>query len=249
MKNIRAVIIPDCHIPFHDIRAYNLVLGVAEDIGIDELYLTGDFADFYNLSQHGPKDPGIFQTLEDEIFEVNKKLKELNNRFKNVKKTYVMGNHEYRLDRFITNKCPEFFGVVGIEKILYLDHYGFEYIPYGPYQSVSIGGTDLLLRHEPLSNGKHVAKPTIEKASASVAFGHTHRLEMSYNTTMDGRELVGISCGWLGDKTNPIFNYIKNFHNWQHGFLVVDIVNGVPYYQLVHIKNYKCVVNGFLYSG
>ena len=106
MTTKTALVIPDCHIPYHDERAYNLMIQVAQDLGhIDEIVILGDYADFYAINSHG-KDPDIQHLLEDEVYEVIEKLKQLNKLFPTAKKVFICGNHEYRLDRYIKNRCP-----------------------------------------------------------------------------------------------------------------------------------------------
>ena len=66
----KALIIPDCHIPYHDRRSYEIMLEVAKDIdqdyGLDEIVILGDYADFYAINAHG-KDAAMSHVLEDEI--------------------------------------------------------------------------------------------------------------------------------------------------------------------------------------
>jgi len=245
-----ALIIPDCHIPYHDARAYQLMLDVATDISsIDEVVILGDYADFYAINAHG-KAPDLTHVLQDEVFEVIEHLKELKTLFPKAKKVFISGNHEHRLSRYISNKCPDLFGVVDIKSILELDLMDFEYVPYGPNQKYDILGCGLMGRHEPLAGGKHVAQNTVEKAMSSVIFGHTHRLQEAQIVTMDGHNYRGISSGWLGDKTNKVMQYVKSHHQWAQGFTLVRVLpDGTWFHQLIHIIDYKCVVDGHLYEG
>jgi UDP-2,3-diacylglucosamine pyrophosphatase LpxH len=249
MKIRTALVIPDCHIPYHDARAYQLMLDVSTDIGADEVVILGDYADFYAINAHG-KNPDLTHVLQDEVFETIEHLKQLKKLFPKAKKVYIQGNHEFRLERYIKSKAPDLFGVTDTKTILELKLLGFEYVPYGPNQKYSILGTDLYARHEPLAGGKHVAQNTVEKAMCSMIFGHTHRLQEAQTVTADGRNLRGISSGWLGDKHHPVMQYVKGHHQWAQG---VSIVRSLPYgtwwNQLVHIIDYKCIVDGHLYEG
>lgn len=244
-----ALCIPDCHIPYEDPRAYALMLDVAQDVDPDEIVILGDYADFYNVSSHG-KSPGILETLQDEISACLFRLGQLADMYPKAKKVFIQGNHEYRLERFINNHAKELFGIITTEDILELSSFGFEYVPYGPNQLYPVLGSRLHARHEPLSGGIHVAHGTVTKALKSVIFGHTHRIQESQIVAIDGENYRGISAGWLGNKYHDVFNYVKHHHQWALGFSIVTALNnGLWFNDLIHIIDYKCVTNGFLYEG
>lgn len=245
----KALVIPDCHIPYEDKRAYELMLAVAKDVDPDEITILGDYADFYCLSAWG-KEPGYNQVLQEEVCEVIERLKELNRLFPNAKKIYIEGNHEYRLARYINRNCPDLYGVVDVKIILELSVLDYHFIPYGPYQKYNILDSKLIARHEPLAGGKHVAQATAEKAMHSVIFGHTHRIQEAQVVAMNGENYRGISSGWLGDSSSDVMQYVKSHHQWAQGFSVVSVLNdGTWFNQLIHIIDYKCLYNGYLYEN
>ena len=244
-----ALIIPDCHIPYEDKRAYQLMLDVATDLDPDEIVILGDYADFYAINSHG-KSPDMTHILQDEVSEVVSRLIELKKLFPNAKRVFIEGNHEYRLGRYIASKCPDLYGVVHTKGILELDILGFEFIPYGPTQKYNVLGSNLIARHEPLAGGKHVAQNTVEKAMASVIFGHTHRIQEAQIVTMKGDNYRGISSGWLGDSRHKVMQYVRSHHQWAQGFSVVRVLeDGTWFNSLVHIIDYKCLVDGHIYEG
>ena len=254
LQGVRSLIIPDCHIPFEDKRAYDLMLYVASNLtGLKEIVLLGDYADFYDINAHG-KDPAVAIKLRDERVAVCKRLKELATYFPDTKRVYLEGNHEYRLARYIASNSPELYGEVVVDEFLALDVYGFEYVPYGPNQQYKVQGSSLIARHEPIGGGVHCAHSTVTKASNSVIFGHTHRIQESQIVSIDGECYRGISSGWLGDKYSPVFNYVKNHHQWSLAFSIVNVLsNGLWFNQLIHIipkgNKYYCVVDGYFYEN
>ncbi len=253
MDTQSSLIIPDCHHPFCDIRAYDLMLSVAKDIPeLREVVILGDFADFYGINAHG-KDPSIRAELHEERRIVCKKLYQLKKMFPDARKVYIEGNHEYRLARYIQNKAPELFGITDTKDLLALDLYEFEFVPYGPYQKYNVLGTDLIARHEPLGGGLHCAHGTITKASCSVIFGHTHRIQESQIVSIDGNTYRGISSGWLGDKEHSVMNYVKNHHQWSLGFTVINKIDDIWIHNLIHIikhnDTYRCIYNGYYYEN
>lgn len=244
-----ALIIPDCHIPYHDDRAYQLMLDVASDLDPDEVVILGDYADFYAINSHG-KDPNMSHLLMDEVGSVVEELQRLRRMFPQAKRVYIEGNHEYRLARYIKQKCPDLFGAFTVPQLLELPQNGFHFVPYGPTQKYKVLGSSLIARHEPLAGGKHVAQNTAEKAMASVIFGHTHRIQEAQVVAMNGENYRGISSGWLGDKDNSVMSYVRSHHQWALGFSVVRVLeNGTWFNSLVHIIDYKCIVDGYVYEG
>lgn len=253
MRTKKALIIPDCHIPYHDEKAYNVMIEVAkyidDEYGLDEIVILGDYADFYGVNSHG-KDASISETLTEEIYAVVEKLKELKKLFPKAKKIYLEGNHEFRLARYINNKCPDLYGVVDVASLLELRLLGYEFVPYGPTQSHAVLDSKLIARHTPLAGGKHVAQNTVEKALSSVIFGHTHRIQEAQVVALDGKNYRGISSGWLGDSTHPVMQYVSGHHQWAHGFSVVTVLpNRTWFNSLIHIIDHQCYFDGYVFVG
>jgi hypothetical protein len=245
-----AALIPDTHRPFHDRRAYNLMIKVLIDLKPDEITMLGDYADIYNLTSHG-KDAGLVTSLVEEIEDVNAGLDEIDRLFPKSKKVYIQGNHEYRFERYVNSKCPELFGVTQFDYLLNLNkRSNWKYIHYGPRQRHNVLDSYLVARHEPLGSS---AKATATKALCSLVYGHIHRIEESHIVGLDGTNHVSFSVGWLGDKTlDKVFGYVKGHHQWQLGFglVWVDTKTRYFYHHKIHIlDNYTCVVNGKEYRG
>jgi hypothetical protein len=225
-----------------------LALDALEDIGVDELILGGDFMDFYSVNAHG-KDPDIKLLLSDEITCGKKRLEELQKRFKRARRIYLEGNHEYRLARYISKVAPDLFGVYDLRLLLDLEKYGFEFIPYGPYQKYKVGGSQLIARHEPIGGGVHAAFQSVTKAGASIVSGHNHRIQEYQICNIKGEYLRGISSGCLCDKHHSVMQYVPNFHNWQLGFVVVTVLEDLFFAHNIPIINYHCEVGDTIYKG
>jgi predicted phosphodiesterase len=245
-----ALIIPDCHIPYEDKRAYQLMLDIATDLNPDEIIILGDYADFYAINSHG-KDADKNHLLMDEVHEVIERLKGIKSLFPRAKKVYIEGNHEYRLARYVASKCPDLYGAIDVASILELKLLGFEFVPYGPTQQYHVLGTGLVARHEPLGGGVHVAHNSLVKGMSSIIFGHTHRLQKTEVYSLDGKRYVGISSGWLGNKHHSVFEYVKTHHQWGLGFSVARAVGGILIdVDLAFISpTYNCIFDGYWYQG
>jgi UDP-2,3-diacylglucosamine pyrophosphatase LpxH len=254
VSNVKtAIIIPDCHIPYENKKAYNLMLDVMKDIKPDEIVILGDYADFYAVSSHG-RHPLLMHTLKEEVEAVVKRINELDKLFPTTKKYFLEGNHEYRLERYIQNMAPGLFGVTETEHILQLHNRPTRrFIPYGPNQSHHVLKSHLRARHEPVGSS---ARLTASRALCSLVYGHIHRIEESHAVGLDGTNHVAFSVGWLGDKNkDKVFGYVKNHHQWQLGFGVVRVntSNRLFYHQKIHIlesnAKYSCIVDGKMYQS
>ena len=253
MKIRQALIIPDCHVPYEDKTAYNLMLECADDMeNLYEIDILGDYADFYNVNFHG-KSSDIQESLKDEVLIVRTKLGEIRKRYPKVKINFIEGNHCFRLNRYLQEKCPDLIGIIDLYSTLNLEKLGINLIPYGPHQKFNVLGTSLIAKHEPIGSGVNPCHATTMQAGGSVIFGHTHRISEWHTTNLEGHQICGINAGWLGDKNHPVFSYVKNFHKWQLGFCTITTLEDNSWYhQLVKIieKNgtYRCLFNGQLYE-
>lgn len=251
MEIKRALIIPDIHvgvscdgIESHDQRAIDLVLDVARDIKPDYLYILGDFLDAYSVSSHA-KDPRIKSILKDEIYLANKLLDKFDQTCNWEQKHFLAGNHSHRVQRYIADKAADLFDLVRVEDLLKLSERGYVYHEYSPKQLVRVGNSSLFARHEPYSRSPEA---TARKAMCSLIYGHTHQLGEFQIVSANGDNYRAISCGWLGNYESPVFDYVKSRPNWAQGFSVCTILeDGVWFNNLVHIIDYKCVVDGYLY--
>lgn len=252
MSNLKtALIIPDTHVPYHDKRAYDLMLKVAKDQKrIDEIVILGDFGDYYAVSSHA-KDPDLESLLEYEVNEVNKKLDQLDKLFPRAKKVFIEGNHENRLTRYVRDKAPELFGLVDSPSLLKIkERKNWSWIEYGPRQKYRVLKSKLYARHEPMGGGKHCAAGTVDKAGHSVIFGHVHRIQEFQSVDIDDRNHRGITCGWLGEKKHKVYEYVKNHHQWALGFSLVKVFPDKSFHnQTLHIINYRCVYGNKVYKG
>ncbi len=241
-QNQRILVCPDAHHPYVDRRAWDCFLGAAEVLRPDVLVIIGDFADMYAISSH-PKHPARKVSFSQEIEATQAALAELQ-RLAIPRVAYCEGNHEQRLERYITANCPELFGTVaGMRDLLQIDkRRGWEWHPYKTF--VRIG--HMSFTHDVGRAGVNALRQTLIDFGDNIAFGHTHRLGTAYAGTVDGGTHVGLNVGWLGDVT--AVDYRHQFmvkREWQHGFGLIDQdADGVSWCQAVPIINGVCSVDG-----
>lgn len=192
-----ALLIPDVHVPYHDDRAWSLMLSVAEAIRPEHVIVLGDFADCYAVSFHD-KSASRTSRLADELRIVAECLRELERRTPDARtRVYIEGNHEARLSRYIARQAGALHGLPGMTlgEILELRDHGWQWVPY--HQSWTFG--DLHLTHDVGRAGISSARQSRIAYGASIGIGHVHRMTIEHERTVDGRHHVGASFGWLGD--------------------------------------------------
>jgi len=238
-KARRVVLLPDIHYPFHDELCMKAVYNFIRWFKPDELVLIGDAMDM-TAASHWLKEKGKLKTLE------NKRIKEEYDGFdrdiltkleriipERCKKVYMGGNHEdwaYQL----VERDPRLEGLVEPELVLHLAERGWKWIPY--LSKNSEGGTSigtyrvgkLLVFHGIYTNKYHAAK-TVGMFSRSVAYGHTHDIQIYTETHVDDPRSyhTGQSIGCLCKKSP---DYLKGLANrWSNAFGIMYVREGGDY--------------------
>jgi predicted phosphodiesterase len=242
IKDNKVLLIPDVHIPYHDKKAFALMIKAGTEFKPNTIIVMGDLIDNYSISRY-EKDPTRERFLKWEVAEANKGLDAICRISPQARKVFLAGNHEERLDTYIKKEAPQLFGLVDTATLLNLKKRGFSYHPYGKH--IKIG--KLIATHGTLTR-KGIARVMIDKYGKSVAFGHVHKIEQSIKVNALGEGHVGFTMGWLGDIKKT--DYIKDFTDWTLGFATAIILpNGNFFHQVHPIVNYKCWANGKIYEG
>lgn len=241
----RSLIIPDTHRPYHSRRAYNVMLEIASHAGVDEIVILGDYGDFYPVNAHPGKHPKLPQLLSEELESVNQGLDELDRLFPKAKKIYLEGNHEYRLERYLFDKAPALFGLTSCRELFRIaQRPRWSYLSYQRNQKYRVLGSDLYARHTPLAAN---ALTGLRKALVSYIHGHTHQISEARAVGLDGRELIAMSPGWLGDARLRAFDYLSHPEQWAHGFAFVSVEGSSKsfHHEIIQIqKNFTALYNG-----
>lgn len=98
----RILIVPDTHRPYHNVKAWGLMLKAAKAFKPHTVVCIGDLADFYSVSSHS-KDPQRISALEDEVADVNVALDELD-ALGAEDKHFIAGNHCLTTDHRVLTK-------------------------------------------------------------------------------------------------------------------------------------------------
>lgn len=240
------LIVPDCHIPYHDVRAFNLMLTVGKALRPKRLVVIGDFLDFYAVSSHS-KDPNRARNLEAEVAAGNRELDRLD-ALGAREKIYISGNHEDRLQRYLQDKAPELFNMVRTPSLLRLKQRGWSYVRYRDHTKMG----KLHLTHDVGVAGRTAVYRCLDTYQHSNVTGHTHRLGYIVEGNAVGEHKVAAQFGWLGDVHQVDYLHkARAMKDWALGFGVgyLDRASGIVYLTPVPIVKYTCVVNGTLYRG
>jgi len=243
----RVFVLPDVHAPYHDRRAFACALRVISGGGYDRVVCLGDLADFAAVSSH-PKDPARLLPFDQEVKGVNAALDQLDAACKagGVKrKDFIEGNHETRLARFVLGIAPELRTFVDWRDMLHIDKRRWKVTAYK--ESLQIG--DLRVSHDFGRAGVNAARESCRDMGRSVAFGHTHRMQVHYQGQLDGARHVGATLGWLGDPEAIDYRHKDAIRRDSiHGFghlIVLD--SGLFWLQAIPIIEDHAVVDGVLY--
>lgn len=239
--------IPDTHVPFHDKKAWALLLEAAAGWCPETIVIQGDFADFYTVSSHS-KDPRRERSLQKEVNAVKEALRELD-ALGAGEIIYVSGNHEDRLSRYLQEKAPELFETVDIPSVLGLDHLETRttYVPYKEYYQLG----PVYLTHDVGTAGANAHRDALNAFQDNAVIGHTHRMAYIVEGNAKGSPHVAAMFGWLGDFDKVDYMHrVKANRAWAHGFGIghLDRKRNLIYLSPVPIVKGTCVVDGVRYG-
>lgn len=218
------------------------MLEIASFVGVDEIVLLGDYADFYPVSRH-QKHPHVSHGLQQEVESVNEGLDQLDKLWPDARKVYLEGNHEFRLESFLVEKAPSLFGVTECKTLFRINQRPlWSYHRFDRRQAYRILGSELYARHRPLATNP---KSGLLRAMVSYCYGDIHKIEEAQAVGLDGRTYVAFCPGWLGDETKQVFDYMAAQPQWQLGFAFVSVDSLKNFHhQIVPIKNNRAIFNG-----
>lgn len=241
----RILFIPDVHRPYHDERAWRLMLKAARGFRPHRLVVLGDFGDFYATSSHD-KNPNRRRNLEYEVASMNEGLDELD-ALGAQRRHFLAGNHEDRLERYLMQRAPELFNMVRVPELLRLRARGWTYTPYK--QHLRIGR--LYATHEVGNAGADAHLRARAAFEGNVVIGHTHRMAVHYSGNAKGTPHVGAMFGWLGDvATIDYAHRVQALRDWQLGFGIGFMDRkGIVRLQACPIVGYEVLVDGRIVRG
>ncbi len=218
------VIANDFQVPFHNQKALAVFKLFLHREKPDWLILNGDFQDFWEISSFD-RVPRTGKEFSEEIKIGRKILKSFRRILPKAKITWIAGNHEFRLKRYLIHKAKELYGLPGLSvpELFGLEELNIEYMPCSQgsskFTSNFIRVGNLYVGHWALiaKHAGYAAKSLVDDKGVSLLQGHTHRFGTHARTTVDGRVLIGIENLCMCKRQA---NYISH-PNWQLGFSVI----------------------------
>ena len=107
------VIANDFQIPFHDERALSLFKLFLRRERPDWLILNGDFQDFWEISSYDLT-PRRGQEFKRQIETGQKILRSLRHSLPRARITWIEGNHEFRMRKYLIQNARELYGLPGV---------------------------------------------------------------------------------------------------------------------------------------
>ena len=211
------LVLADVHIPYHDENALRAAIQYGLSKNVNCIYLNGDILDFYGLSSFD-KDPSK-PKMKVELEQGRWFIKELRTAFPNAGIYYKIGNHEHRLERWLTIKAPEWIETDEFQLQMLL-RFGESGVKLVESQTIAIAG-DLFIIHGHEYRGGGTVQPARAlylKTKRNTICGHFHRksefVTRDIHDVIHGAYTTGCLC-----ELNP--DYMPH-NDWVHGFCVVQ---------------------------
>jgi len=248
------VVANDFQVPFHDPKCLALLNLFLQGEQPDWLILNGDFQDFWEISSFDLVPRGGKRFLRE--IEIGKEiLTEFRRILPRARITWIEGNHEFRLRKYLMRNARELYGfkALSMPELFGLRKLRIEYVPCHRAASkftdnfIRVG--DLYVGHwdTVAKQGGSAARLLVEAKGVSVLQGHTHRFGAHARTTVDGRVLLGIENFCMCRRRACYVSY----PNWQQGFSVIYLEprSGNFRWHPVLIEKSRLVWNGRPYAS
>jgi hypothetical protein len=242
---LKIVIQPDTHCPDHDERAVDVFCGFLEDYKPHGLINLGDFQEMEPVSRWPAKDPTP-QRLVPQI-KVGRAVMDRIGKAAGPQcklKRFIVGNHEYWLERYFCDKIPEVYDGLeelgpdlSISGLLGLKERGYKVVPFN--EILAIGEAHFI--HGYYTN-KHHASKHLDVFGCNIYYGHLHDVQSHSGVNVRGiHESMSLGCL----RTFDAGFMLKKPHNWAHAFGVFEFRADGSYTRYVPI-----IINGQMsYSG
>lgn len=237
----KILVIPDTHVPFEDGAAFAVMMAAARVFRPHRIVIMGDFADCEAVSFH-PKGTERGFTFKEEVDAVNARLDEIESI--GAKVTYISGNHEFRIARYLRERAPELAEFVNAQGLYRIQERGWGWVPY--QDDLKIG--KMHFTHDIGRAGMNAHRESRREYEGNVWIAHTHRFAQEICGTSKGSNHIGIMCGWLGDKRKISYMHKRKADQWTLGigFAYHEIASGNVHCVPTPIIDGRCVVEGQL---
>lgn len=236
------IVVPDLHVPFACEKYLKLIDKLIKKLkpngGIIQL---GDALDCFQVSKY-LKDPSRKNRLYQDIQAYKSILENWLKLLPNGSTVHQLeGNHEYRLTRWIWERCPELVemfvdmpAALGLPELNKKVTHKVLWHPMNKWDSCKVGNT--VFFHGVFFN-KHVASGNVDRYMCNSVSGHTHRVQYACNGTW-----WAWSLGHGSDESQTSHNPVPT--GWQQAIGIYTVVNGKGSMEVVQVKNGIAIFRG-----
>lgn len=235
----RVAVLPDIHVPAHDKLVMWAVKAWLRDFQPHVLIFVGDVADVFALSRW-PRPPRTVVNQQDELDQTRRLVDELIKLSGAYWTFYVMGNHEDRCHRYLTDPASGLGHLVNFKtrEPLLSFHGLMGYTPNDPVTFLydlhgkSGYGGGVLINDETLCHHGYIVRPKpgsspladADLQGKTVVHGHTHRVGFRVRQTTRG-PIRAIELGHLVNPGHRYMGYANLLNNW-HPAVGEGLVHG-----------------------
>ena len=233
---------PDTHAPEHDRRAVAVTLAALKRIRPDHLLILGDFLDCKAPARWSRGLAEEYVAGLDREADAGKAILAEVRAVYDGPVSFLVGNHEERIENYIAKHAPALYGVVpSLAELLDFDGFGVEHRdqPYAVAPGVrAIHGMKLSSTQQ--AAGQSAFKERM-RLGHSVVQGHTHRLGVGWDS--QERSRFWLEAGCLIDFAKA--DYIPFLNpNWQQGFGLIHEDRQRVWPEVVPIHKGRAIVWG-----
>lgn len=230
--NRTVMLMPDTHAPIHDKRAVDAFVYVLNAVQPDELLIMGDFLDMKAPARWSKNSAAEFAADLPREAAAGGQILDLIRNVYDGRISFLMGNHEDRLRKYVSQYAPAVKGIVpSVAELLDFDGREITLRPQ-PYR---VAPGVFAIHGNRLSSTQNSAGQSAYKERArfgcSIVQGHSHRLGLGFDT--QERTRFWMETGCLIDLSKADYLDFAKTANWQHGFGLLH-VRGSTVYPEVH---------------
>jgi predicted phosphodiesterase len=211
----RVLFISDIHCPYHDTKALRAMYEFMDWWKPGEVIVLGDLVDFYAVSRFS-REPERVLKLQGELDESVEVLSDIRKHAPRVPMTFIKGNHEARLKRYLWSNAQELdcLRALKLESLLEFDKFKISYEDRGimRFRNIMVKHGNIVRKF-----AGYTAKGEFEKNGMSGVSGHTHRLAQ-YRHTNELDSFIWTESGCLCLLNADYLEGQKP--NWQVGFSI-----------------------------
>lgn len=241
--------------PFHDQKALDIAVRVAQTSNPDVIAILGDILDLAEWSDKFVRSPDMYNTTQPAIEAAAVWLAQLREACPASEIFLLEGNHEKRVMTAINKQIPAAYGLrtssglplLSLPVMLDLEKLGIEYV--GNYPEGELWATDdIRIIHGSTVRAKSGATATaiVDDATATTVFGHVHRQELVSRTLFNryGSKVISAFTPGCLCRIDGIVPSVNGRMNWQQGIGMLEVIDEQVIITPVMINNGKAYYGG-----